>query len=184
MLQDFPIGKVSIFKQEKIFKYKEVYVSRIEADILGKNEFGIGRNLSSAAAQQIAKLEILERLSLNANIGKVSSSNAKISELQNGLNPLKFDPTIQFSNDKKYDWVKGVHLNSSCTVFIPSQLIFLDGLSSQVRQFLCKGFVSGLPAQTFSWSMIDQVKSFLQNLICNLGEIRPFGEELSQQAIG
>lgn len=43
--------------------------------------------------------------------------------------------------------------NKEAWIELSSYLI--DGLSNQVRQFLCKGFVSGSPPQAFSWSVID-----------------------------
>ncbi|WP_187644988.1 hypothetical protein [Paenibacillus terrae] len=37
----------------------------------------------------------------------------------------------------------------------PKRFFIDDGLSSQVRQFLCERFVSGFPPQTFSGAMVD-----------------------------
>lgn len=126
IISNIPFGQYSMFDKPEIFKYDDIYISRVKIKDR-KNTYGIGRSYIKHKSINIAVLESLERLSLKGFMKFSKSVRDKYISLDNAIHPeMLIGNKHRFNKNLKYHWIEGLELNTNKKVLIPEQLVFLQ----------------------------------------------------------
>lgn len=137
IVSNIPFGQYSMFDKPEIFKYNDIYISRVKIKDR-KNTYGIGRSYIKQKSINIAVLESLERLSLKGFMKFSKSVKDKYTSLDNAIHPeMLIGNKHSFNKNSKYHWIEGIELNTNKKVLIPEQLVFLqDNITLQKKKEL------------------------------------------------
>lgn len=126
IVSNIPFGQYSMFDKPEIFKYNDIYISRVKIKD-EKKTYGIGRSYIKHKSINIAVLESLERLSLKGFMKFSKSVRDKYTSLDNAIHPeILIGNKHSFNKKLKYHWIEGLELNTNKKVLIPEQIVFLQ----------------------------------------------------------